>query len=102
MTDANIGGYYLSKNMVNHISVSTPYGGIASISETIGEAKNLKSFLYIGESPQVPNIGIGIAAAVGLAKFGKKKEAPAPAAETPSTVTPPPRNTPTPPERKKD
>jgi len=47
-------------------------------------------------------IGIGIAIAVGLAKFGKKKEASTPAAETPSTATPPPRNTATPPERKKD
>jgi len=47
-------------------------------------------------------IGIGIAIAVGLAKFGKKKEPAAPAAETSSSATPPPRNTATPPERTKD
>jgi len=37
-------------------------------------------------------IGIGIATAVGLAKFSQKKEAPVATPETSSTVTPPERN----------
>lgn len=52
VTDANIGGYYLSKNIVGKIATSRSYDGLSSMPEKIGMATNHMSFLYIGHVPQ--------------------------------------------------
>ncbi len=52
MTDANIGAYYLSKNMVGKIGASRSYNGLSSMPKKIGMATNHMSFLYIGQLPQ--------------------------------------------------
>ena len=57
VTDANIGEYYLSKSVVGHISTFETYMGLSSMPDVVEEAKNLKSYLYIGEAPTVPKVG---------------------------------------------
>jgi len=57
VTDANIGDYYLSKSMVGHISTFESYMGLSSLPDVVDEAKNLKSYLYIGEAPAAPKVG---------------------------------------------
>jgi len=52
VTDANIGGYYLSQNMVAKIGASQTYNGLSSMPKKIGVADNHMSFLYIGQKPQ--------------------------------------------------
>ena len=52
VTDANIGGYYLSKNMIGKIGTSRTYDGLSSMPKKIGMAANHMSFLYIGQLPQ--------------------------------------------------
>ncbi len=52
VTDAKIGDYYLSKNMVSNIGASQAYNGLSSMSEKVGIATNHMSFLYIGHVPQ--------------------------------------------------
>lgn len=57
ITDANIGDYYLSKSVVGHIYTFESYMGLASLPDVVEKAKNLKSYLYIGETPTIPNVG---------------------------------------------
>ncbi len=51
-TDANIGGYYLSKNMIGKIGASQTYNGLSSMPKKIGMADNHMSFLYMGQKLQ--------------------------------------------------
>lgn len=57
VSDANMGEYYLSKAIVGKIYNFESYTGLASMPDTIEEAKNLKSYLYIGDTPTTPKIG---------------------------------------------
>jgi len=57
VTDANLGEYYLSKDTVDNIHHFESYTGLASMPDNVEEAKNLKSYLYIGDSPAAPKIG---------------------------------------------
>ena len=52
MTDAQLGGYYLSKNMVGKFGASQAYNGLSSMPKKIGVATNHMGFLYIGYRPQ--------------------------------------------------
>ncbi|MEA1915768.1 MAG: TMEM43 family protein [Campylobacterota bacterium] len=56
-TDAQLGEYYLDKNMIRRIGASQSYHGLAKMPEQIGEAINHKNFLYIGFSAQLPRVG---------------------------------------------
>jgi len=57
-TNAMLGDYSLDKQMVQRISASTPFNGLAQMPEYIGVAENHQSFLYIGHStPNSPQIG---------------------------------------------
>ncbi|MEA1953454.1 MAG: TMEM43 family protein [Campylobacterota bacterium] len=56
-TDAQLGDYYLSKNVVSHIGASDSYQGLTTMPEQIGVARNYKSYLYIGFTPQTPSVG---------------------------------------------
>lgn len=57
ISDANVGDYYLSKNIVGTISHFEEYMGLSSLPDMGEEAKNLKSYLYLGETPANPRIG---------------------------------------------
>ncbi|HEO98221.1 MAG TPA: hypothetical protein ENO02_02865 [Epsilonproteobacteria bacterium] len=57
VTDAKLGEFYLSNNLVASIYPSETYTGLSSLPEQVGMAKNYKSFLYIGENPQTPKVG---------------------------------------------
>lgn len=56
-TDANIGDFYLSKNIINHFENSSSFNGLANMPEEIGDMKNYKTYLYRGENPDTPAIG---------------------------------------------
>jgi len=56
-TDAQLGDFHLSRSVVSHIGASEPYSGLSTMPDTIGLAKNYKSFLYIGRDPSYPQIG---------------------------------------------
>ena len=56
-SDANIGDFYLAKNIVQNFGNSQPFNGLSSMPKKVGEAKNHKQFLYIGDNPQEPKIG---------------------------------------------
>lgn len=54
---AQIGGYRLGKSVVAKISITEPYDNLTSLPEKVGNAKNYKSFLYIGLDAKNPTIG---------------------------------------------
>ena len=56
-SDAQMGDFYLDKSMVKKISAAEDFTGLESMPETIGDATNYQSFLYIGEDPEEPEIG---------------------------------------------
>ncbi|SFV51001.1 hypothetical protein MNB_SV-12-1118 [hydrothermal vent metagenome] len=56
-TDANIGDFYLSKNIINHFSTGSSFDGLSSMPDKIGDMKNYKSYLYKGKNPNTPAIG---------------------------------------------
>lgn len=57
VTEATLGAFHLDKNMVRYIEPSKRYHGLNEMPEQIGVARNHKSFLYIGERPEAPEIG---------------------------------------------
>jgi len=56
-TDGQLGDFHLDKNIINSIRTSEQYPGLAQMPDYIGDAKNYKSFLYIGIDPNMPQIG---------------------------------------------
>ena len=56
-TDAQLGDFHLDRNVVNYISPSQTYHGLNKMPYYIGDAKNYKTFLYLGVNPDMPNIG---------------------------------------------
>ena len=56
-TDANLGDFYLSKNIIKHFSNRESFNGLTKMPEKIGEMKNYKSYLYKGSNPEHPLIG---------------------------------------------
>jgi len=57
VSPAQMGDFSLDKTMVSHIGAYESYAGLASMPDYIGDAKNYKSFLYLGINPQIPMIG---------------------------------------------
>ena len=57
VSPAKMGDFSLAKSMVSHIGAYENYTGLASMPDYIGDAKNYKSFLYLGINPQMPMIG---------------------------------------------
>ena len=55
-TDAKLGEFHLGKAMVSRISGSQSYT-LEKFPKTIGEAKNYRTFLYIGADPDKPQVG---------------------------------------------
>ena len=56
-TDANIGDFHIPRDIVQRFNISSSYNGLDKMPENIGNSKNYKSFLYIGDNPNNPNIG---------------------------------------------
>lgn len=56
-TDATIGDYHLGENIIKRIEPQKEFDGLAKMREKLGEARNYKSFLYIGYNPERPRIG---------------------------------------------
>ena len=56
-TDASLGDYHLGENVIKRIDANKEFDGLQKMGEKIGEARNHKSFLYIGYNPQRPRIG---------------------------------------------
>ena len=56
-TDANLGDFYLSKNIIHHFSSSRSFDGLSNMPDEIAGFKNHKSFLYKGENVNAPSIG---------------------------------------------
>lgn len=56
-TDAQLGDFHLDKNIVSYIGTSVPFHGLVDMPYYIGDAKNYKTFLYLGVNPDTPQIG---------------------------------------------
>ncbi len=56
-TDATLGDYHLGENIIKRITPKKEFDGLQKMREKVGEARNHKSFLYIGYNPQRPRIG---------------------------------------------
>jgi hypothetical protein len=56
-TDAMLGDFYLDKHVVDKIGTPRPFNGLEKLPDTIGTAKNYKSYLYMGDNPSAPQIG---------------------------------------------
>jgi hypothetical protein len=56
-TDAQLGDFHLDKNIVSYVGASTPFHGLVKMPDNIGDAKNYKTFLYLGVNPDMPQIG---------------------------------------------
>ena len=56
-TDANLGDFYLSKNIINHFNSTESFNGLSTLPDEIAGFKNHKSFLYKGENVNAPSIG---------------------------------------------
>jgi len=54
---AKMGDYSLDTQVIAHIVPKKVYNGLSDLPEEIGEAKNHKTFLYIGENADLPTIG---------------------------------------------
>ena len=57
VSPAQMGDFSLDTSMVSHIGAYKTYTGLSSMPDYIGDAKNYKSFLYLGINPQMPMIG---------------------------------------------
>jgi hypothetical protein len=55
-TDAKLGDFFLDKLVVANIGATRRFEGLKKLPDTIGTAKNYKSYLYIGETPSAPQI----------------------------------------------
>jgi len=56
-TDASLGDYHLAENVIKRIDANREFDGLQKMSAKVKEARNHKSFLYIGYNPQRPRIG---------------------------------------------
>jgi len=56
-TDANLGDFYLSKDIIAHFNHSSSFDGLSTLPSEIAGFKNHKSFLYKGENLNSPSIG---------------------------------------------
>jgi hypothetical protein len=56
-TDANIGDFYLSKEIISHFNNSESFDGLSKMPEQIADMKNYKTYLYKGVNPSTPSIG---------------------------------------------
>ena len=56
-TDANMGDFYLSKNIISHFNAEEKYEGLHSLPAQVGEMQNFKDFLYKGVDPETPELG---------------------------------------------
>jgi len=56
-TDANIGDYYLSQNIIGHFESSQSFNGLSSMPKEVNGMKNHQSFLYKGEDINKPLVG---------------------------------------------
>ncbi len=56
-TDAQLGDFHLDKNVVNYIGASESYPGLSQMPYYVGDAKNYKTYLYLGINPSTPQIG---------------------------------------------
>ena len=56
-TDANLGEFYLSKNIVMELSNSTPYTGLSKMPDKILDMTNHDTYLYKGNNPSSPELG---------------------------------------------
>jgi len=56
-TDANLGDFYLSENVVSMLRNSSSYTGLSTMPDTILGMSNHKSFLYKGNDVENPEIG---------------------------------------------
>jgi len=56
-TDASLGDYHLAENVVKRIDANKEFDGLRNMGEKVGEARNHKSFLYIGYNPKRPRVG---------------------------------------------
>ncbi|MEA2028076.1 MAG: TMEM43 family protein [Campylobacterota bacterium] len=57
ISDAKMGDFYLSKNIVGHFTPNESFGDLSSLPQQIGEVDNHQSFLYKGLNPNDPQIG---------------------------------------------
>ena len=56
-SDANLGDFHLSKNVVHLFNNSSTYNGLSSLPEKILDLTNHHSYLYKGNNPNVPVVG---------------------------------------------
>ncbi len=56
-TDANLGDFYLSQNIIHHFDNSRSFDGLSTMPNEVAGFKNHKSFLYKGENINSPSIG---------------------------------------------
>jgi len=56
-TDAQLGDFHLDKNVINNIGTFESYPGLMQMPDMIGDAKNYKTYLYLGINPSTPQIG---------------------------------------------
>ncbi len=56
-TDANLGDFYLSKNIINHFDNRLSFNGLSTLPDEIDGFKNYKSFLYKGANLNYPSVG---------------------------------------------
>ena len=57
ITDANLGDFYLAKNIINNFNSSSSFDGLSTMPDEVAGFKNHKSFLYKGENINSPSIG---------------------------------------------
>jgi len=77
-TDANIGDFYLSENIINHFESSRSFDNLSSVPKEIDGFTNHQTFLYKGADSNTPTIGDikitysytpkGVYSIVGMAK----------------------------------
>jgi hypothetical protein len=56
-TDASMGDYHLSKNIVSRFDATTPIGDLSSLPKNIDNIINYGSYLYKGKNVNFPEIG---------------------------------------------
>jgi len=56
-TDAQLGDFYLSKNIINHFDNIVGFNGLSTLPSEIAGFKNYKSFLYKGANLDSPSVG---------------------------------------------
>ena len=57
ITNAHLGEFYLSRNVVSELSNSTPYNGLDKMPKKILDTNNHHTYLYKGTNPSNPQVG---------------------------------------------